>query len=163
MEMPPPLGNVAILLLMLLLHCLSGSTSETTMLYDDFSGSGLDPSIWKIAKRQWGGFDANGGVIPENVEILNGKLILRANGDLYDGPLAGINKDLSKRSNGKRTGAAVATNNYFASGRYVESSSILFAFDSLVIGICLIFARTDVVSPLKFACDNLFNRYTSLE
>src|SRR5690606_13413906 len=42
----------------------------------------------------------------------------RAHGDLYEGPVMGINKDGSIRTDGKRVGAAIATAYYFGSGRY---------------------------------------------
>lgn len=91
---------------------------ERVVLWEDFSGATLDPQRWRVAKRQWGGEDVNGGVIPQNVQLCDGFLVLRANGDLYDGPLRGINRDGSQRPDGKRTGGAIATNRYFASGRF---------------------------------------------
>ncbi len=92
---------------------------------DDFS-NGLDASKWLIAKRQWGGSNANGGVIPQNVSISgDGVLSLIGNGDLYAGPLRGINKNGSLRPDGKRTGACVVTKDYFASGRYEVRMKVL--------------------------------------
>ena len=62
--------------------------------------------------------DYNGGVIPQNVSVQNGKLVLTGNGNLYQGDLKGVNKDGSQRADGKRTGAAIATKDYYASGSY---------------------------------------------
>jgi beta-glucanase (GH16 family) len=89
--------------------------------YEDFSGP-LDPDVWKIAKRNWGGqvggVDYNGGVIPELVSVADGHLVLAAHGNLYEGEPYGINKDLSTRDDGMRVGSAIATEQYFGSGRY---------------------------------------------
>ena len=60
----------------------------------------------------------NGGVLAENVALRDGQLVLTARGDLYEGPVRGVNKDMSVRTDGKRTGAAIATKAYFASGSY---------------------------------------------
>ena len=98
----------------------------TDGFYDDFSSGTLDPDKWLVAYKNWGGkvtengvnVDYNGGVIPQNVSIQNGKLILTGNGNFYQGDLKGINKDGSQRTDGKRTGAAIATKAYYASGSY---------------------------------------------
>ena len=99
---------------------------EMDVFYDDFSDGRFDSDKWLVAYKNWGGkvtengvkVDYNGGVIPQNVSIRDGKLILTGNGNLYDGDLRGINKDGSQRSDGKRTGAAIATKEYYASGSY---------------------------------------------
>ena len=98
----------------------------TDIFYDDFSDGTLDPEKWLVAYKNWGGkvaengvrVDYNGGVIPQNVSVQDGKLILTGNGNLYEGDLRGINKDGAERADGKRTGAAIATRNYYASGSY---------------------------------------------
>ena len=93
--------------------------------FDDFS-NGFDTSKWLIAKKQWGGTNVNGGVIPQNVSISSdGVLVLTGNGDLYTGSLRGINKDGSVRADGKRTGACVVTKDYFASGSYEVRMKVL--------------------------------------
>lgn len=104
------------------------ATSEQIedVFYDDFSSGTLDPDKWLVAYKNWGGkvtengekVDYNGGVIPQNVSVQNGKLVLTGNGNLYQGDLKGVNKDGSQRADGKRTGAAIATKEYYASGSY---------------------------------------------
>ena len=95
----------------------------TGFFLETFSGKGgLDAGKWLVAKKQWGGVGKNGGVVPENVHFPgDGTVVLRANGDLYTGPVRGVEKkdntwvDLQ---HGRRTGAAIATKEYFASGVY---------------------------------------------
>jgi len=84
----------------------------------------LDTSAWLVAKRQWGGVNANGGVVPENVKVQNGKLMLEAHGNLYAGPVKGINKDGTVRADGKKVGAAIATKDYYGSGKYEFSMKV---------------------------------------
>ncbi len=96
---------------------------ENEIFFDDFESDSLDSQKWKIALRNWGGKDSsgndyNGGVHPDNVSLSRGNLILAVHGDEYEGNPLGINKDGSTRDNGKRVGAAIATKDYFASGRY---------------------------------------------
>lgn len=89
----------------------------TEVFFDDFSTGTLDPQRWLVSGKAWGG--DNGGVSPANVSLVpdfdEGKPIialrLEAHGDLYDG---------DHEHNGRRTrvGAAVATRDYHASGRY---------------------------------------------
>ncbi|OUS77971.1 hypothetical protein B1748_04155 [Paenibacillus sp. MY03] len=97
--------------------------AQTDVLFDDFTGDALDPGKWKIANKNWGGqlggqMSFNGGVVPQNVKLRDGNLILEAHGNKYTGPVMGINKDGSQRTDGKRVGAAVATNAYYGSGSY---------------------------------------------
>lgn len=96
--------------------------------YDEFGG-GLDPEKWLIVEKNWGGQvngeDYNGGVVRDNVEIAGGKLVFRAMGNRYVGPLRGINRDGSRRSDGRRVGAAIATKRYFGSGRYEVCMKII--------------------------------------
>jgi len=102
----------------------SGDTSAASdVFFDDFDGEALDPR-WKVAFRNWGGqlddgTSYNGGVHPDNVLLPgDGTLVLEAHGDRYEGLPLGINKDGSTRPDGARVGAAVATDAYYASGRY---------------------------------------------
>ncbi len=81
----------------------------TEILYDDFRG-GLDSDTWLVVDKAWGG--DNGGLVPENVEIKDGLLMLKAHGDDYDGEVVGHNDRTS------RVGAGIATRDYYASGRY---------------------------------------------
>lgn len=91
---------------------------DTAVFFDDFNGTSLDTTKWLVAHKQWGGTNANGGVREENVSVANGKMIIEAHGDLYTGTQRGLNKDLTERADGKRVGGAVATQDYFGSGKY---------------------------------------------
>ena len=84
-------------------------TPTTEVLFDDFSGP-LDPERWLIVDKAWGG--DNGGLVPENVELADGKLLLHANGDDYTGDVIGHGDRTT------RVGAGIATRDYYASGRY---------------------------------------------
>lgn len=77
----------------------------------------FDDKVWDVAYRQWGG-ETVGGVVPENVSIRDGKLILEAHGDRYNGPVKGINADLTERPHGRRVGSAIATRKQWGSGRF---------------------------------------------
>ena len=85
--------------------------------------NGLDPDDWLISTKTWGG--DNGGVSPLNVDIVddldNGlpikALRLQANGDLYDG-------DIQHYGRSTRVGSAIATRQYFASGRYTVRAKV---------------------------------------
>ena len=97
----------------------------TAVLYDNFD-AGLDPEKWLIVDKAWGG--DNGGLVPENVEIQDGVLLLHAHGDGYEGDVVGHNDRTT------RVGAGIATRDYYASGRYEvraripESSGAASAF-----------------------------------
>lgn len=101
-------------------------SAATDGFYDDFEGSRLDSSKWLIAEKNWGGtveengrtVDYNGGVIAEHVAVRDGNLLLTGCGNQYDGEQRGINRDGTRREDGKRCGAAIATREYFASGSY---------------------------------------------
>lgn len=106
---------------------MSAETADTAeVFYDDFTGSRLDTSKWLAAEKNWGGtvnvdgktVDYNGGVIAENIAIQDGNLVLTGLGNLYEGELQGINRDGSRRLDGKRCGGAVATKDYYGSGSY---------------------------------------------
>jgi beta-glucanase (GH16 family) len=101
---------------------IAAPDAGTGGLFDDFTGQHLDPLKWYVVEKNWGGkdgtIDYNGGVVAENVHVQNGRLHLRATGNQYDGPLRGINRDGSRRADGKRTGSAIATRDYFGPGRY---------------------------------------------
>lgn len=91
-------------------------------LYEDFKGVQGDKiacSKWMVVKKSWGNNYVlnNNGVVPENLELLcDGGLRMHAHGDLYNGPVLGATTDLG---NGKiRTGACIATKDYYASGLY---------------------------------------------
>eukprot|EP00164_Ancoracysta_twista_P000321 GFYU01000445.1.p2 GENE.GFYU01000445.1~~GFYU01000445.1.p2 ORF type:complete len:648 (-),score=276.65 GFYU01000445.1:332-2275(-) len=99
--------------------------------FDDFNGDTLDADAWQVGYKQWGGKDVNGGVHPDNVEVSNGTLKLKVNGDRYSGEVKGVNKDMSIREDGKRVGSAVATRKYFASGSYEIKMKV-----APVMGVC---------------------------
>jgi len=91
--------------------------------YDDFTSSTLDTNDWLVAKKSWGSIEGvfiNGGVVPENVQLDTASDAVKfiAHGNLYDGPVMGINKDLTRQSTGVRTGGAIATRRYFGPGTY---------------------------------------------
>lgn len=104
----------------------SASAVPAGVFCDDFSGTRLNPGKWLIAEKNWGGTvtengktaDYNGGVLAENVKLSDGKLILTGYGNRYTGDVRGINRDGSRRADGKRCGAAIATKDYFGSGSY---------------------------------------------
>ena len=87
------------------------------VFFEDFSAGRLDPDHWLVSEKSWGG--DNGGVSPLNVQLVHDTddgeeivaLRLGANGDLYDGPIEGGGRKT-------RVGAAIATRQYYASGRY---------------------------------------------
>jgi len=83
--------------------------SPQPALFDDFT-NGLDPEHWLIADKAWGG--TNGGVIPANVEVVDGVVRLRAHGDDYTGDIVGHGDRTT------RVGATIVTRDYYASGRY---------------------------------------------
>ncbi len=89
-----------------------------TELFDEFDGDSLDTENWLIADKSWGG--NNGGLVPENVSVSNGTLKLEGHGNLYEGDIMGHNKSLG----GKRTGAGIATRDYFSSGRYEITAKV---------------------------------------
>ena len=57
-------------------------------------------------------------MLPQNVSVQDGKLVIEAYGDQYTGDVKGINRDFSLRPDGKRVGGAIATLDYYASGKY---------------------------------------------
>lgn len=60
---------------------------QLTGFYDDFQDFTTLKENYYYLNRAWGG--ANGGVVPENVFIRNGELIIRGNGDNYTGNIQG--------------------------------------------------------------------------
>jgi hypothetical protein len=91
--------------------------AQEDVFFEDFSGSSLDRESWLIAEKNWGGtvnidgekVDYNGGVISDNVAVRDGNLVLTGLGNLYEGELRGINRNGTRRSDGKRCGGAIAT------------------------------------------------------
>jgi len=88
------------------------------VFFDDFNGDALDSSKWIVAEKSWGYGDkggSNGGVVPQNVSVSGGSLKLEGHGNNYTGSVPSYN---NQTPNGERTGAAIATREYFASGSY---------------------------------------------
>lgn len=109
-----------------------GTDKNNDIFFDDFTGGSLDTDKWLIAEKNWGGtikvdgetVDYNGGVVRENVAVSGGNLILTGLGDQYEGPVCGINRNKTRRDNGKRCGGAIATKEYFSSGSYEMRAKI---------------------------------------
>jgi len=81
------------------------------VFFEDFS-QGIDINKFELAHTKWG--TTNNGVIAQNVNYTeDGIVILQANGDYYSGPLTGYNS-----TSGKRTGAALVSNEAFGPGRF---------------------------------------------
>lgn len=84
---------------------------------ETFDSGSLDRDRWLISRKAWGG--DNGGVSPLNCSLVHDiddgqpiiALRMQANGDLYDGPI-------EHEGRSTRVGAAIATRQYYASGRY---------------------------------------------
>lgn len=104
--------------------CLAGiilpgsalAQNTQTPFFDDFNGTQLDLSHWKIMKSAWG--KSNGGVVPDDVVVSNGFLHLIAHGDDYTGPVHGVDKKGRRIARITRVGAAIVTTNYYDSGRF---------------------------------------------
>lgn len=89
-------------------------------LFDDFNGTKLDGSVWKKINDKWGENPAkgtHGGVIPENVFVKDGNLVIRAHGNFYNGKIWG---------HGQKTkvGGAISSKKSFASGSYEIKAKI---------------------------------------
>lgn len=95
--------------------------AESEPFFDDFNGNALDAVAWLIARTQWGGKDANGGVVPENIFFEPGKLIIKGHGDTYTGSTKGVKRagiKVSPIAHGRRTGGCLVTRDCYASGCY---------------------------------------------
>lgn len=108
---------IAIAWSLLALSAVADDRKPTKELFDDFTAKTLDAEKWRISRRQWGGEGANGGVVPENVSLRDGKCVLQGNGDRYIGPVCGCTRT-GRLDHGRRSGACIATKDYFASGSY---------------------------------------------
>lgn len=64
---------------------------QDTPFIDNFDSKYALTDNYYILNKAWGG--ANGGVIPENVFIRDGELILRGHGDRYTGSIQGRGRD----------------------------------------------------------------------
>lgn len=115
---------------MLLVGCADGSAKENTFdpeenlvyekeFFDDFTDRDYSASAWTVSNKRWGsGF--NNGVKASNVNYTeDGILVLQANGDYYSGELG---------ENGKRSGAAIVSNQVFGPGRFEVRMKVLPRF-----------------------------------
>ncbi len=95
---------------------------STRALHDTFSGDIADSCDWTIVQSNWGGHtatgDYSGGVIPANVGKRDGRLVLTARGNRYDGDIRGYDKDGTMRSDGRRTGGAIMSRQRYLGGRF---------------------------------------------
>jgi len=97
------------------------------IFYDDFS-NGFDPSKWLKVHRTWGsakdGSYTNGGVVFDNIDFDDAanKVVFEAHGNDYTGDVMGVEKgpndSIVRRNTGVRTGAAIASREYFGAGSY---------------------------------------------
>ena len=82
----------------------------------------LDPCTWIAVQENWGAESRSstysGGVVPANVGIRDGVLVLSARGNRYDGPVRGFDTDGTMRADGRLTGSAIMTRQRFLGGRF---------------------------------------------
>lgn len=69
---------------------------ETESFFDDFQNPNTLRNNYYVLNKGWGG--ANGGVVPDNVYIRDGELILQANGDNYTGETQGVGREGFKKT-----------------------------------------------------------------
>ncbi len=104
---------------------------EETVFFDDFNEDRLSNRDWLVACRNWGGYNEDGttlynhGVVPENVHVEDGMLILSAHGNHYDGDVPGVDNRGVRTEDGTRCGACIVTRNYYASGEYEIRAKIV--------------------------------------
>jgi len=95
---------------------------STRALFDKFSGPIAESCDFTIVQLNWGGHtamgDYSGGVIKANVGKRDGRLVLTARGNRYDGAVRGYDKDGTVRPDGRRTGAAVMSRQRYLGGRF---------------------------------------------
>ena len=88
---------------------------------DDFGGMELDLDKWWYGRKHWGPPPPrNHGVVPENVQVRDGRVFFAANGDRYDGMIQGVRNDgdYVQDQPGSRSGGILVSDAYFGSGRY---------------------------------------------
>lgn len=90
-------------------------------LFERFNGP-LNECVWTRVQSNWGGLsetgDYSGGVVYDNIEEKAGPLVLRARGNLYNGPIRGLNSDGTVRPDGRRTGASIMSRQRYLGGRF---------------------------------------------
>jgi len=95
------------------------------VFFDDFN-EGFDFSKWYVIKKAFG--VNNGGMVPLNVNIKPDYLVLSGNGDLYTGPIVGVQKVGSSYPYTTRTtrvGGGVFTQKYFGSGTFEVRAKVM--------------------------------------
>ena len=87
--------------------------------YENFAGSVLSDN-WLVAHgtHSFAGRTPRGGFVRDNVALRDGALVLTVRGDRYTGSVRGISSTGAALADGRRSGAAVATQDLFASGTY---------------------------------------------
>jgi beta-glucanase (GH16 family) len=113
---------IFLFVLVTMLFCIISQTFAAQSFYDNFSSGTLDSAKWLIAEKAWG--RENGGVIAENVSLKYNEgldkytLILKGQGDKYTGDVKGVDRYGNRIEQKTRVGAAIATKDYYASGKY---------------------------------------------
>jgi len=107
------------ILISYIIFCFSLPTKGQSF-FEDFKGKKLNPLRWEKANSKWGENKekgTHGGVIPENVYVEHGNLVIRAHGNLYAGNVNGHGQNT-------KVGGAVFTKKRFASGSYELKAKI---------------------------------------
>lgn len=99
----------------------STSLAQDT-IFDNFNDSILSSSIWEFANKTWSAGSAanpsHGGVVPKLINISNGVLALRGDGNLYTGDIMGIGRKT-------KVGSCIISRDKHASGRYEMRAKIM--------------------------------------
>ena len=96
------------------------TSSSAQVFFDDFTGKKLRTALWNVADRKWGEnikLGTHGGVVPDNVFLEDGHLVIRALGDLYTGKVKGHGQNT-------KIGGVIHTKEKFASGSYEVRAKI---------------------------------------
>ncbi|SMG52431.1 Glycosyl hydrolases family 16 [Arenibacter troitsensis] len=94
--------------------------SFAQVFFDDFNEPKINADYWKILNTKWGenpSKGTHGGVVPDNVYVQNGNLVIRALGDYYRGDVKGHGQNT-------KVGGVIATKEKFASGSYEVRAKI---------------------------------------
>ena len=88
--------------------------------FEEFGGEALDGARFLLAHGSLtlAGRTPRGGFLRENVALRDGALVLSVRGDGYTGPLRGFAATGARSGDGRRTAAAIATRDLFASATY---------------------------------------------
>jgi hypothetical protein len=88
--------------------------------FEEFAGETLDGTRFLLAHGHaaLAGRTPAGGFVRDNVELRDGAVVLRVRGDTYAGPVRGIDATGAARADGRRSAAAIATRDLFASATY---------------------------------------------